>query len=512
LLSIAQNPVDDRPVLTSEYAHAMGNAMGNFKEYWDEIYSNKRMLGGFIWDWVDQGFYKTDEHGTRFMAYGGDFGDKPNLKAFCFNGVVFGEREVTPKYFEVKKVYQPMMVETYFIDDTNASIYIQNRNHFINLSEYETRWYLIAGADTIQKGIIEDIDLPAGETKLYKIPFKKFNLKNLYSCSLRISFHLKEDKLWAKKGHEIGFEQFEIKRDILDLGLNPKIRPFEKINHENNKIEIQGKDFSAVFDLNTGSLTSLQNKGKEIIVSPLVFQGYRAPLDNDKGFGNWLAKDWKNHGLDSLKREVTDVKFSQNNNQLFVRVMAESHAKKGKIIHQANWIIDGNGKIKVSNIFTPEGELPELPRLGVVMSLNSDFEQMQWYGHGPYENYSDRKESCPVGIYTSTVTDQYVPYPHPQETGNKEDIRWITLKDKNGKGIRIQCTGEKMSGSALHFTAGDLDKATHAYMLTPREEVVLSLDAIMLGLGNSSCGPGVLKKYAIEKTEYQLEFEIDLIK
>ncbi len=512
LLSIAQNPVDNRPVLTSEYAHAMGNALGNFKEYWDEIYSNKRMLGGFIWDWVDQGLYKTNENGIRYMAYGGDFGDKPNLKAFCFNGIVFGERETTPKYFEVKKVYQPILIEPLVLNKNEASLYVTNRNHHINLNEYKMKWQIITDGDTIQKGVIANLNLPAGEKRDIQLPIKPIKVKPNSDYFLQVSFHLKENHLWANKGFEIGFEQFDMEIKKSSPILRDKT-PISKINKYADKIEIQGKNYSAIFDTQNGSLSSLKYEGKEIIVSPLIFQGYRAPIDNDKGFGNWLAKDWKQQGLDSLKRTVKSVEIiEEKDSYISIRTIAESFAKNGKFIHECLWTINGNGSIEVDNKFIPSGDLPELPRLGVVMSLSSNLENMKWYGHGPYENYSDRKTSCPVGVYTSTVTDQYVPYPHPQETGNKEDIRWINLTDKNGKGISITCLSEKMSGSALHFSAGDLDAATHAYLLKPREEVIFSLDAIMLGLGNSSCGPGVLKKYAIEKKTHELKFVIEPLK
>ncbi|MFV0312107.1 MAG: glycoside hydrolase family 2 TIM barrel-domain containing protein [Dysgonomonas sp.] len=507
LLSIARDTIDNRPVLTSEYAHAMGNALGNFKEYWDEIYSNRRMLGGFIWDWVDQGLYKTDENGIRFMAYGGDFGDKPNLKAFCFNGIVFAERETTPKYYEVKKVYQPMKVE--FSKGDKNIISITNRNHFINLNDYEIRWKIIAGGDTLQQGVFTGIDIPAGMTGDISVPFKKISVKPDTDYWLRISFHLKEGRLWADRGYEIGFEQ-------LNLGLrqdkaeNRSNVAFKSIVKENGVIEMDGKTFSMVFDLKEGILSSLKYDNNEMIVSPLIFQGYRAPVDNDKGFGNWLAKDWKDQGLDSLKRTLKFAGIIGESEQFIkIKTITESHAKEGRFVHEAVYTIWGDGRIDVENTFTPSGNLPELPRLGVVMSLNQDLENIKWYGHGPYENYSDRKESCPVGIYTSTVTEQYVPYPVPQETGNKENIKWVQLTNKAGKGIRFTCISERMSGSALHFTAGDLDMATHAYLLKPRKEVVLSLDAIMLGLGNSSCGPGVLKKYAIEKRPYTLDFIIE---
>ena len=507
LLSIAQNPVDNRPVLTSEYAHSMGNALGNFKEYWDEIYSHKRMLGGFIWDWSDQGLYKTNEDGVRFMAYGGDFGDKPNLKAFCFNGIVTGERETTPKYFEVKKVYQPMKIELKNVD--KQEIEVTNRNHFTNLKEYETRWKIIANGDTLQQGILTNVDVQPSKVGSFNVPWKKINVKPNVDYSLRISFHLKENESWAGKGYEIGFEQF-------DLGLkqtkaeNNKSIALKEVIKSANQIEVKGKTFSAIFDLQEGTLSSLKYGNREMLVSSPIFQGYRAPVDNDKGFGNWLAKDWRLQGLDSLKRKLVSADvLEETKDKIVIKAVAESHAKNGKFIHEVVYTINGDGSIDVANTFTPSGELPELPRLGVVMSLSQELENIKWHGHGPFENYSDRKTNSPVGVYKSTVTEQYFPYPVPQETGNKENVQWIQLSDKAGKGLRFTCTSEKMSGSALHFTANDLDVATHAYLLKPRKEVVLSLDAIMLGLGNSSCGPGVLKKYSIEKRPYTLNFRIE---
>lgn len=512
LLSIAQDTNDNRPVLTSEYAHSMGNALGNFKEYWDEIYSNKRMLGGFIWDWVDQGLYKTTADGTRFMAYGGDFGDKPNLKAFCFNGIVFGERETTPKYYEVKKVYQPMLVEASQFSKDNASVFITNRNHFINLNEYETRWAIISNGDTIQRGILSNIDIPFGQKREVTVPFKKYKVEEKNDYWLRISFHLKDEQLWAGKGYEVGFEQLLLVKATNNT-ISSKTEIFKNINKDGNKITVVGNKFTADFDKTIGSLTSLKYGGQEMIISPMIFQGYRAPVDNDKGFGNWLAKDWKQQGLDSLQRVVKSVNIvNESPTAVEIKVIAESFAKNGKFIHESIWTINGSGEIDVQNTFTPSGTLPELPRLGVVMVLDNSLENITWYGHGPYENYNDRLSSCPIGIYKSTVTEQYVPYPHPQEIGNKENIKWINLTDNKGKGINITCTSDHMSGSALHFTAGDLDAATHAYMLKPRQEVVLSLDASMLGLGNSSCGPGVLKKYAIEKKTHHLNFTIKPLK
>ena len=469
------------------------------------------MLGGFIWEWVDQGLYKKDENGIQFLAYGGDFGDKPNLKAFCFNGVIFAERTTTPKYYEVKKVYQPVKVEL-INQETKQEITlaITNRNHFINLNEYEIRWTLSQNGKIVEKGMLPSIDIQAGEKKEITVSHKT-QIKDA-EYFLNISFHLKEKTIWADKNYEIAFEQIELKTQNSFISTNHSSVKFKEISNSEDFIEIQGRNFSAIFDKNLGTFCSLKYAGKEMLVSAPIFQGYRAPTDNDAGFGNWLAKDWRNNGLDSLKRVVISSEIvSQNESEITIKAVTESFAAKGKIIHECLWTVKGNGEIDVTNHFTPEGDLPELPRLGVAMALSGDLRNYEYYGRGPYENYVDRKESCPIGIYRSTVAEQYVPYPHPQETGNREEIRWLKLTDKKGKGLMFTCLSGTMSGSALHFTTDDLDKATHAYKLVPREEVILSLNAAMLGLGNSSCGPAVLKKYAVEQKTHTLTYRIKFI-
>jgi beta-galactosidase len=186
-----------------------------------------------------------------------------------------------------------------------------------------------------------------------------------------------------------------------------------------------------------------------------------------------------------------------------LEVQASYKAKTGHILHNAIYTIYGDGSIEIQNRFEPFGDLPDLPRMGITMQLSGQLEQLQWFGHGPYENYADRKDCTPIGLWKSTVTEQYVPYPRPQECGNKEGVRWLSLTDADGKGIQVS-TDDVMAASALHYTVNDLDKASNTWELTPREAVVLSLDAFQMGLGNSSCGPGVLKKYAPEKRIYAL--------
>ena len=340
-----------RPVLTSEYAHSMGNALGNFKEYWDEINSNPRMLGGFIWDWVDQGIIKMKDErlkmkdGRDSVFYGGDFGDKPNLHAFCMNGIVMSDRTLTPKYYEVQAVY----------------------------------------------------------------------------------------------------------------GNGPKV--FAETS--------AAKPKPSKAKTPTPDITHL--------IAHIKAQVFRAPTDNDKSFGNWLAKDWKRSGLDTLTIPMTT---EQQGNEL-------------------------------TFTFTLPDGLPEIPRLGILIELPREYEQLTWYGRGPWDNYPDRKVSCPIGLWKSTVSEQYVHYPRPQDSGNHEDCTYIELKTKKGKKLRIEAVDEPFSFSALPYSAQYLASKTHDYELKDQGKTFLSIDCAVMGLGNSSCGPGVLKKYAIDKTkQYQLKIRI----
>ena len=366
LLEIAQRDGDrctwvgsdggPRPVLTSEYAHCMGNALGNFKEYWDEINSHPRMLGGFIWDWVDQGIALNEKLEMRnekwsgipknAVLYGGDFGDKPNLHAFCMNGIVMSNRTLTPKYYEVQAVY----------------------------------------------------------------------------------------------------------------GNGPKA--FAETSAAKPKPSKNKRALSA-------SLIAL--------VSSIKTQCFRAPTDNDKSFGNWLAKDWKRCGLDTLYIPVTTEQ-------------------------------DGN---EFAFTFDIPDSLPPLPRLGILIELPREYEQLTWYGRGPWDNYPDRKVSCPIGLWKSTVSEQYVHYPRPQDSGNHEDCTMVELKTKKGKKLRIEAIDEPFSFSALPYSAQYLASKSHDYELEDEGKTFVSIDCAVMGLGNSSCGPGVLKKYTINKTKkHQLKIRI----
>ena len=524
LLEIAERTNDDRPVMTSEYAHSMGNALGNFKEYWDEIYSNPRMLGGFIWDWVDQGIYKELPDGRIMVAYGGDFGDKPNLKAFCFNGLLMSDRETTPKYWVVKKVYAPIQLAV-----NNGQLTVTNRNHHIDLSQYRCLWTLTIDGKQKEQGEITLPEVAPGESETITLPAfrslsdkkalnRKSNNSNstntLSDCLLKVSIVLKSDALWAKAGHEVTWEQFCLQQgELLSADLINK--GALQVKEDDKSLSVSGRGFSVQWEKKTvGSITSLMYNDKEILtqnhfpVQP-VTQAFRAPTDNDKSFGNWLAKDWKLHGMDHplISLESFDHEVRADG-AVIVRIRTTNLYKEGNVTTISVYTISSDGAIDLKTTFLPQGVLPELPRLGLAFCLAPAYNTFTWYGRGPQDNYPDRKTSAATGLWKGTVAEQYVHYPRPQDSGNKEEVQFLTLTDKQNKGIRVDAVEDVFSASALHYTAQDLYKETHDCNLKPRPEIILSMDAAVLGLGNSSCGPGVLKKYAIEKKEHTLHIRI----
>ena len=524
LLEIAERTNDDRPVMTSEYAHSMGNALGNFKEYWDEIYSNPRMLGGFIWDWVDQGIYKELPDGRIMVAYGGDFGDKPNLKAFCFNGLLMSDRETTPKYWEVKKVYAPVQLAV-----NNEQLIVTNRNHHIDLSQYRCLWTLTIDGKQKEQGEITLPEVAPGESETITLPAfrslsdkkalnRKGNNSNstntLSDCQLKVSIVLKSDALWAKAGHEVTWEQFCLQQgELLSADLINK--GALQVKEDDKSLSVSGRGFSVQWEKKAvGSITSLMYNGKEILtqnhfpVQP-VTQAFRAPTDNDKSFGNWLAKDWQLHGMDHplISLESFDHEVRADG-AVIVRIRTTNLYKEGIVTTTSVYTISSDGVIDLKTTFLPQGVLPELPRLGLAFCLAPAYNTFTWYGRGPQDNYPDRKTSAATGLWKGTVAEQYVHYPRPQDSGNKEEVQFLTLTDKRNKGIRVDAVEDVFSASALHYTAQDLHKETHDCNLKPRPEIILSMDAAVLGLGNSSCGPGVLKKYAIEKKEHTLHIRI----
>ena len=521
LLEIAQRTNDHRPVLATEYAHAMGNSIGNLQEYWDEIYSNPRMLGGFIWEWCDQGLRHAAADGQTFIAQGGDFGDVPNHGGFCIKGLVSADREVFPKYWEVKKVYQPVTIEPWNLKPGKVAVKITNRNSFLNLNEYELRW-LVTGSNgqTIQSGVLKPVDCAPGKSCLTSVPVAHVPaVKSGEKIWLRISLHTRSNSAFSKSGWEIAWQQLPlvVPTSREKAAHQPIKAPRLKFVQTGDGVEILGTNFSIKFSRTAGTLTALNFDGHELLFSDTnqsggpVFQWFRAPTDNDKGFGHWLARDWREADLINLARSMDSFEVtSLKSDEIIIKTVATSRVPAGGCSVTTVWTVHGDGTLDLDNQFAPFGTLPLLPRIGIVLQLSEKLETIQWSGRGPWENYPDRKASADLGVWNSTVTGQYVPYVRPQDNGNKEEANWVKLTDANGNGMKIIARENPFSFSALHYSAVDLAGTRHSFDLKPRPQVFLSLDAAMSGLGNSSCGPGVLQRYAVSPfKEYHLSLRFE---
>ncbi len=502
------NSGDNRPYIMCEYAHAMGNGVGNLKEYWDTIAHYPTLQGGFIWDWVDQGLRKKTKDGTEFYAYGGDFGDTPNDKNFCLNGIVYPDRSFYPKTYEVKKVYQYIKFDG--ANAKNGIVSITNNYYFTNLNEFDIFWKLLENGITTQTGTLEPIDLNPGETTKVKIPIVRTNPMKDYHFD--IEFKLKKDKPWAKKGHEVAREQFLIKERTIKPQKETLLASNFNLNDAQTAVQITNEKMAVKFDKKTGLISALSYGIQKIIEEGRhhgpILNLYRAPTDNDRNFfQTWDQVDqWNLRGLDSLQPSLQEFDVQKEEEKITIQTKIQYVASQIKVLHHSTYDIFPDGEIKITNIIQPETKLEVLPRIGIMMTVAEDLERLEWYGRGPHENYSDRSYSAHVGVYKSTITDQFVSYLKPQETGNKEEVRWAKLTNTTA-GIEI-IAEDKVAFTAIHYKPEDLIKVNHPHELTPRKETVLYIDNQQLGIGNSSCGPAALEKYWVQPEPVQYTFSI----
>lgn len=526
---------DPKPFFLCEYAHAMGNSVGNLKEYWDAIYAHNRLIGGCIWDWADQGLYKEipGQPGEYFLAYGGDFGDRPTDWNFCANGLTTADRQVTAKMEEVKKVYQNVLIEAE--DVLRGNVKITNRNAFVNLSDFDGSWNLTEDGIVIQAGRFE-VDIKPYESQTINIPFKQPLLKAGSEYFLNIDFTLKQEELWAKTGYVVATEQLAVPYAVI-AKVKPEAASYFPVQVEEKEdiLKIRGREFEVTFNKKAGALTQLvYNNLKVIDTDREAIYGvrqetglvswdttvthriagpkvniFRAPADNDFIFGGGPGPIWQKQGLAHLKDKVTGFNIEQSkDNQVKVVIDIESKAPKGYTVNSKFiYTILPDGQIDVIVNLDPQQVDWLLPKLGVIMEVPAGFENVVWFGAGPHENYTDRKTSAAIGIYHKTVDEMTENYIRPQEMGNRSDTRWFALSNRQGRGLKVTCD-IPLNFSALHHLPIDLDQANHPYQLIRRPETIITIDAVQNGLGGGSCGPGPMEEYKLKPESVTFGFSI----
>ena len=520
----ARDDKNDRPLIMCEYAHAMGNSTGNLQDYWDVIEKYPKLQGAFVWDWVDQGILTTNENGEKYWAYGGDFGEEgvPSDGNFCINGLTWPDRTGKPGLAEVKKVYQYIGFEP--VDLNAGLIRIRNKYDFTDLSAFNFDWEIVSEGSILQSGKIPVAELKPGRELIVKMPFKKIQPLPGTEYFLNIKVTRTDEWNLVPEDHVYASAQF-----LIASGGEPALRNDMETGAlqkktEGTSLEVAGQDFKVVFNLETGRMTSFNSKGREMILKGPEPDFWRAPTDNDYGYGmdTWLGT-WKKAGE---RAAVTKAEISQPSpGKVTVTFRYDIPGSDGVKIAGfiSTYTVYATADIVVNNIFAKVSEkVPELPRMGMQMQLPEDLSNLKWYGRGPHENYSDRKTSADVGIYESTVADQYVPYIRPSENGYKTDTRWLTLTDDNGSGLLF--TGNPLiCFSALNNTHDDFESPgklsqyrkdaksanTHTDDIKPRELVNLNIDLDQMGVGgDNSWGAMIHPQYRLMERKYEYSFRM----
>ncbi len=510
MVSWANHPVDNRPVLWCEYAHAMGNSLGSFYKFWDAIRANKRMIGAFIWDWTDQGILQTDANGKKYWAYGGDFGDKINSGNFCINGVIAADQTAKPVTWEVKKIHQPVVMTAAKL--LRGDIRITNWHHFTDLSIYDISWELAENGKIIQNGIIEALDIKPTETKRVNIPFEKPTLKPGAEYFLKVIFKTNKDNSWAEKGHIVAWEQFKIPFNVASVPL-ADISGFGNVDatENENSIVVTGDEFEIGISKSEGLFSSYKLNGKEIISAPLVPNFWRPPTDNDIGSGSPRRMGvWKEAGKERIVKSVNLVKISDK----VVRISVETILEKVNSSLSTSYTVYGNGEVLVNYSFVSGGGLPNIPRVGMQMQITDDFDNLEWYGPGPHPSYWDRNLGSTVGDYTKSVKKDFYQYVRPQESNNHWNTRWAKLTNGSGDGIIISAEN-LLNFSAWPYTMDDIEKAKHINELPDRNIITLNIDYLQQGVGgDDSWSQNALPhpEFRIPAKNYSYNFSIKPVK
>lgn len=491
-----------KPHIICEYAHAMGNSIGNLKEY-DEMFNRYPALaGGFIWDWVDQGIQVPTPDGKGiFMACGGDFGDNPTRGNFCTNGIVFADRTYSAKAFEVKKVFQPVYVQK-IGEDKYRFI---NRKFHSDFSDYYVEYTITDEGRVIAKGNVPSLNIQPQQSEELTVPVA-YEAEIGHEYFINFSVRQKTATLWAEAGYEVAAEQF-----LLQRSGKPACIPTSTgllVNETQEAFIVTGQDFTAMFSKQEGCLTSYLMNGKPMISNGMHADFFRAPIDNDKrasdAWQHWdlyhtscLPGRWEvKRTPQGIHLNIKNIYSSQNDFSYQVSVI---------------YLVSADGTILVESDFIPSREKQILPHVGFRLEMPEGFERLQWYGRGPLESYSDRKDAQFVDLYSSTVTDQWVNYVAAQEMANHEETRWMSLTDQDGQGL-LFVADSLMASKALHARAQDMCRydsiqgTVHPYQVNMRKETVISLDAVMRGVGNGSCGPDPLERYELRTAPISFRF------
>ena len=496
---------DSKPFVCCEYTHAMGNSCGAMHKYTDLTDTEPKYQGGFIWDYIDQSIYKKDRYGKEFQAYGGDFGERPTDYNFSGNGIAYGgNRDASPKMQEVKFNYQNITAEV-----SADSVKVINKNLFVNTDIFDCKVTVAKDGKVIRKASLATAVAPLSE-EVYALPLAKEEKPGEYAVT--VSFHLKEDKVWAEVGHEVAFGQYIYKVEAPKKACPEGV----EVIRSTHNIGVRGTHFEVLFSVLNGGLVSYKYAGKEMIEAIPKPNFWRAPTDNDCGnlmgmrYGQWkIASMYLSH-KDFRKGpygpgNVPEVEVNEKTVKVtYTYLMPTTPTSKCKLSYE----VFGDGRVKTTLIYEPVKELGDMPEFGVIFKFNADYDRVEWYGLGETETYSDRKKGAKLGIYANKVADNMARYMVPQECGAKEEVRWAKVTDRKGRGMLFEMDEHNgpMMFSALPYTPHEMENAMHPYELPEVHYTVVRVAKNQMGVGgDDSWGARTHEEYLL-KTDKKMEF------
>ncbi|RSK29106.1 DUF4981 domain-containing protein [Bacillus sp. HMF5848] len=484
------NDNPDKPYISCEYMHAMGNSVGGMYKYTDLEKKYPMYQGGFIWDYIDQSLIKKDRYGKEFLAYGGDYGDRPTDYNFCVNGLILGNRKLTPKMQEVKFLYQNIK-----LNPDEASVAITNDNLFIDTSDYYLEYTMLHEGEEIYRGKLDVVVEPL-TTKQVELTWPDGLTVQPGEYCIHTSFKLKEATLWADAGHEVAFGQLIFKVAGADVQVSNK--PF-RVVHGDINLGVHGDDFTVMFSKQMGSLVSIKYAGREMISFPPAPLFWRATTDNDRGNGQpfrsnmWFAASFARHcvGFDVQEGETSvDVTFTYK-----LAVSAEVEVR-------ITYSVYGDGSIGVNAEYEGAENLPQMPTFAVSFKVPADYDTLEWYAMGPEENYIDRCSGARLGIFKNKVVDNVTPYSIPQESGNRTGVRRVNVTNEKGHGLQIAAAHEPLECTITPYTALELENAYHHYELPNVHHTVITVAGRQMGVGgDDSWGAPVHDEYLIQANQ-----------
>ncbi|MFD3767175.1 MULTISPECIES: glycoside hydrolase family 2 TIM barrel-domain containing protein [Paenibacillus] len=503
----AKDKSNDKPLFLCEYSHAMGNSPGDLLDYWNVIYAEPKLMGGCVWEWCDHGIERTTEHGEVYYAYGGDFGDKPNDGNFCIDGLVAPDRTPHTGLLELKQVIAPVRIEA--IELEKGRLFIRNLYDFIDLSHLVFYWKVEREGVLLEEGELRGLRTPPHSGEEVQLAFQS-DKSAIGTICLTISCCLEKQNIWAERGHEIMFQQFEYTASEESLALNSYKNKASHVSiqvlEQDRMLRIDGFDFSHSFDLRRGVPNQLTRHGVQLLEHPLSFNMWRAPLDNDRV----IASRWEYEGLEHASMKVYHCDWEQPSEEEVIVTTEFSlgiYTRKPIVRGVAKWHVDAQGAITVKTSVQVKEEIDFLPRFGLQLRMPAAMNTVDYVGYGPHESYIDKRQSVRKGRYLQRVDQMSECYIMPQENGSRWGTEWVIVSNELGMGMLMDSTAS-FSFNVSNYLPQDLTAAKHTYELRKRKETIVQLDYKMSGVGSNSCGPKLMEKYQLNEKQFDFQFTL----